>query len=188
MNPLAIQQHPVQGGASEFTAPCMFTRSTPSSPTPPSTPTPSWQGTAPKITKPNGESTCFLSDYNGRRVRLPCVCFDQQLTGALYSPDLIKPLTGSYDVLVCDEFQDNSEAKLRFLFPCLDSSDSNGGPGHRTKFSAVGDDDQSIHGWSGGLSNAFERLTDMIAKREGLPVGDPALEQCAYFRVSRCAW
>ena len=69
----------------------------------------------------------------------------------------------------------HSEAKLRFLFTCLDSSDSNGGPGHRTKFSAVGDDDQSIHGWSGGLSNAFERLTDMIAKREGLPVGDPAV-------------
>ena len=40
----------------------------------------------------------------------------------------------------------------------LDASDINGGPHHTTGFGAVGDEDQSIFGFAGGLPNAFEDL------------------------------
>ena len=97
--------------------------------------------------------------------RPSCEC---QIGGTIYCPETIKPIVGSYNTIQLDECQDNSESRALFCMKLLECSDANAGGNtrHYTFFRAVGDPDQAITGWSGGLLDATTRMTELLSARE----------------------
>ena len=87
--------------------------------------------------------------------KLPATCYGMQVSLKLYRPELVKVVTGTYDHVLGDETQDSTKARELFLREVVKQSNVNGGPGHTTTLTIVGDDDQSITGWSGGLTDPF---------------------------------
>ena len=101
---------------------------------------------------------------------------------------MIKPIVGSYDTIQLDECQDNSEARAVFCMMLLECSDANaaGNTNHFTFFRAVGDPDQAITGWSGGLIDATTRMIQLLEARTARKISiyeqldlQVTIDQCA---------
>ena len=106
-----------------------------------------------------------------------------QITGAIYNPQLIKPIQGCYKLIQEDEFQDNSESRALFMQLLAESSDANAGNrAHFTFLRLVGDPDQAVTGWSGGLLDAPTRMGEILharvlTKMQNSPI-ELTLEEC----------
>ena len=114
-------------------------------------------------TLPSGQKLLYIQGpgVKDSAYKLPATCFAMQTSLKLYRPDLVKVVSGTYSDVLGDESQDGTKARELFLREVVKQSDINGGPGHNTTLTIVGDDDQAITGWSGGLPDPFAsaRLT-----------------------------
>ena len=75
------------------------------------------------------------------RVRLPAISYDECIMACQYLP-WIRAVHFSYTKVLGDERQDNSFAKLGFIFKVVRDSDEIRGNGHVTSLTLFGDDDQ----------------------------------------------
>jgi hypothetical protein len=119
--------------------------------------------TSPRWTLPDGSRVGHLTSVCGRVTeRLPVNDYDEQITLPLHLPEQISSAGYAYHQINLDEAQDCSDAKLLMLIKMKRDSDQRGGPGHNTLIRAVGDTDQTIHGFTGAQNDVFTRVEAIV--------------------------
>ncbi|QSX00006.1 UvrD-helicase domain-containing protein [Haloterrigena alkaliphila] len=104
------------------------------------------------------------ADYHDALEAERALDFDELVrtaTGLLDDPAIAGEITGQWEQVYCDEFQDTDETQFALITELTDGPD-------RPDLLAIGDKDQAIYGWRGTDREGLDRLADAYDDHEAI--------------------